>query len=49
MDIKRLCGGNIKIKKKGADVGLADVRAAVAAQSEVCLNFQLLMSADTTV
>ncbi|KAJ1490877.1 P-loop containing nucleoside triphosphate hydrolase protein, partial [Baffinella frigidus] len=35
VDIKRLCGGNMKIKKKGADVGLADVRAAEAAKVEV--------------
>jgi len=35
VDIRRLCGDQIKIKKKGADVGSADQRAEEAAQKEI--------------
>mmetsp|Transcript_14183 Transcript_14183/g.22048 ORF Transcript_14183/g.22048 Transcript_14183/m.22048 type:complete len:82 (+) Transcript_14183:281-526(+) len=35
VDIKRLCGGKIVVKKKGADIGGADKRAIDAQKRDV--------------
>ena len=36
VDIKRLCGGRIIVKKKERDIGNQDKRAEEAAKKEVC-------------